>query len=795
MSLRAYLLSLPVEEEDDDDGAAAVGGKRASDDRAVPLNDESWHTTTSSSSSTTGGSPTLKKARTSELGIGINDDYFVVPELQRRPLPREDGYMEDEKDAWVARTRPFGKDYLNEQEEREKILAQNKNYRFMREVAGALRKDPLLVVEEEDLARVMRERAQERREAEAELRRTRLTIDEKSVAVRKIETLLVDVRTRYDRAQHARPVPLMQEMSLKLIGRESPAGLLHLVNQIGEYALLDAIRPGELKNPVHAVEMARLEHFDDGENEELQEAFAQFAASMPRQYYTFFVYVFYRDFLDNESGQGMRESFAAKSKYAASAWARLGVAGDEKTVAEPEILQKPDPARVTLDWSRYLNTETLQMDNYARLGLMSNVDKLLISRLAGAGVYSEWALAAMMGFIFDAGARPDLARPEYARLQPLLQRTENRSDTALRLLLRSHLLWLHYNEVGLTDLVNVLFDQQGQDDQSRNVLRSFVVEKIQRVVSEILPPLRQLLDTVYVPLVDTYLEGLADYLREQRGIVGQAAVFRLADGRPGLLMESQEEYRQTDSLVQDALFRAYLRRGDAVFRVPQATTTESTEAPMTEAPPDQYPVLVLHLLFRQYQRFLAAYLVFGEQEIQAGELALAKARDKMNRLLGDERVDRADRSDPRLYQQRKSFTTQPINSGFIKFKAEIKTLIDRAWHNTQLYCEKLRGLPLAGFHCEAAFESGLCSRFCEYVGALYAYKDLAIQQQYNSQHHTAHCHKALWEAFHPLHAFSWQPLYDRTPDGDAQYHIIGGSPTGGGWPLVSAAAQYSLAPF
>lgn len=781
MSLAEFLLSLPSELEE--------GRYVEMEDASVPLNDDAWHASP--------GSPSHKKARTtgSTLGLNINDDFFTVPELQQRPLPREDGYVESEKDAWVARERPFGREFLNEQQERHKILAQNKNYRFVQEVAGALRKEPLQVMEEEDLARVMRERAQERREAEAEVRRTKLTINEKSQAVRQLEALLAQEHERYDRAQAARTGPtaqLLTELSEQLIDRD-PVGIVQLMQQLQEYQLLARIQPGDIRNGVDQTEaIARVERFDEGENEELEATMKYFAASLGKRYYSFLVYVYYRDFVDNADSTSMRDSFAAKLAYIDRVLGRLGSDPDDKQVAMPVILTTPENPPPLIDWDVYRGTETLNMNYYLSLSLFTATEQTLLAHL-GTRAYNTETMAALMGFVYDTGDTPDFRLPQYKRLLPLIDLVPGLGYTALQLLVRSHLLWLHYSEVGLTDLVTVLFDN--------TVTRSFVAKKIHDLANGLVPSLQNLLDSAYTPIVNDYLKQLREYMTKQQSLTGQKAVFAVPDGELAL-GGPQDAYRQSDALVRDAQFRDYLQKGNAIFAtrpplVGQRATTDSESTTLRlEAPPAQYPVLILHSLFRQYQRYLAAYTRYSERQLQLGEEALGKARAKMASLLGDERVDRTDRSDPLLYQQRKSFTTQPINSGFVQFKAEIWALIKRAWHNTQTYATKLRGLPLEGFHCEAAFASGLCTRFCEYVAALYAYKDLSINQQYNSQHHTAHCHKAVWEAFRPLHAYSWAPM-GVTADGDQDYYISGGSPTTGGgqWGTVITQAQYNLAPF
>ncbi len=739
------------------------------------------------------------------LGLGIRDDFFTVPGIRERPLPREDGYPADAADEWIAPTRPFGRDYLNEQAERERILSQNKDYRFQREIAGALRKEPLEVVEEEDLARVMRERAEERRAAEAETRRTKLTIAEKSDAVRKLNDLLAEVRGRYNHAQSARADVFLVELSRRLIDRDTATGFLQLYDQVREYMLLKQLHEASaLRDPAHADTIWDLERLDTEENEEFKAAWLA-SRSLAQQYFAFAVFIYFRDFLDQQSDMTMRESFQAKRDYLIriTPLAQNDQAVDAKDVAMPPVLLAD--TTLPVPWERFRDSDTLDLQYFDRLGVTSDAQQRMIRRVQPTD-YDAALREELLTFAYTNSAMPDWEEKRFAALRPLLARLEGLplgvngafvvNERQARQVVRAHLLWVYYDKRGLTDVVQQLFDHQSDNAGVASLGRIAVFGAISETTAAVLgtksddePTGLFALYAAYQVIVEKYLNRVREYLSAQRSLLGQTPVFQLPGDAVDL--RQQDDYRvEADvvKLVQDALFSAYLREGQRAFK-PRDTEEALVEegrartrplrdnADLPEVkmpapyvtPPTEYPALALHWLFERYRQFLADYALFAGQELRLGEQAITKARDKIARILGDERVDRSDRSDPLLYQQRKSFTALPINSGFIKFKAEIKTLINRAWHNTQRYAPGLHGLPLEGFQSDAAFDSGLCTRFCEYVAALYAYKDLSIQQQYNSQHHTAHCHKALHEAFHPLHAYSW------APDGFGAYRIGGGS--------------------
>jgi hypothetical protein len=131
----------------------------------------------------------------------------------------------------------------------------------------------------------------------------------------------------------------------------------------------------------------------------------------------------------------------------------------------------------------------------------------------------------------------------------------------------------------------------------------------------------------------------------------------------------------------------------------------------------------------------------------------------MNSLVGEEKIE-ASANRPSNYLQRKSFTTQPIIGGVVGIKAEIKTIVNRAWQKVTEYCDALSELPLEGFQSDAAFEIGLTGDFVAYIAVLYAENSLRYQEQYKAGKEYELSQRNLFEAMHALKKYE----YDKGSD-------------------------------
>lgn len=260
-----------------------------------------------------------KKAKTTiddgqfKLGLNLQDDYFEVPEIQKRRLPREDGldWSFNEQTQQEESKRPYGKKYLADQADRQRDLSHNKDYRFMNELAGALRKELSDIVDPEDLARISRDREEERLQTEIELKRTRINMDKKYDLIQKLKQMAADEEVIY-RKLREQPVPYyLTQLSRYLV--DNKALVKGTANS--QYGFRDLVN---LSQTYSTDEKQRLRQSATLVNEVLEGEEVEELAKLGREgeQLFFYLYVYYRDFLDNETDYSLTDSIRRKITYA-----------------------------------------------------------------------------------------------------------------------------------------------------------------------------------------------------------------------------------------------------------------------------------------------------------------------------------------------------------------------------------------------------------------------------------------------------------------------------------------------
>jgi hypothetical protein len=113
------------------------------------------------------------------LGFKAGSSHAVIPDIRNRPLPREDGYKDNPYELQIINDRPYGKEYFNEIAEREKIMEESDDYRFVVLLAGAMGRSPIDIYEEQDMERLLRQRERDHVRIVAEERRRIVPVREK----------------------------------------------------------------------------------------------------------------------------------------------------------------------------------------------------------------------------------------------------------------------------------------------------------------------------------------------------------------------------------------------------------------------------------------------------------------------------------------------------------------------------------------------------------------------------------------------------------------------------------------
>lgn len=712
-----------------------------------------------------------------KLGLKTNESLFDIPGIRGRELPREDGYPNTFYDKQEQVKRPYGRAYLDDMEERLRILAADPNYAFMRAIAGKLRKPVQEMFDEEDLDRVQRERENERQIQALENKRTRVSMDEKYRAIRNLEDLVGRLRVTNGAIMAMRPDEPLRIMSETLIDENQRTGqtpretsYANLQRRQEEYRLItqQAIEPADRLDQIRA-----LEHDEDT----LITALSRLK-EYNQQYLAFIWFVLFRDFFDNNSSLLVRESIDSQVEYATRQLAAYPIPAatmvvDDTTYGVLVEISKRDLGLFRalvpedyggdgIDWRRHFrHTDTIDLHAFSLLGLSLGEQREMINSIPTlrGSEYSREALDDFVAFIFSSGGNNPPTLREKRRLawwktplqlidsypREVRLDSDAHSEVSLstaRNILRAHLLWVYFDE---TPLERFILRFWQADSALREGRTAFVhaTKDLARRTTTLLDALKSQYDLI----VFYYLQQLVDYFLERARNFLVEPLPSLGDS----LAEANARYRESrayedpKALVADRNLLAYITQGVRAFQsqlersIDEPVQDLSMNPAVIETVPEDNPVLVLHILFKYTRQYLDKYGDFLNAEILATVRAIDKARHKIASLAGDERVDHGDaevgRASAREYVQRRAFTTQTINSGFVQIRAEIERLIDDAYHLSQEYCPNLRGMPLPGYHGKSAQASGLMDAFTGLMRVLYAKSELILPERYNSQAH------------------------------------------------------------
>lgn len=215
-------------------------------------------------------------------------------------------------------------------------------------------------------------------------------------------------------------------------------------------------------------------------------------------------------------------------------------------------------------------------------------------------------------------------------------------------------------------------------------------------------------------------------------VTDKAFLYYLTQGKHWFVSEIEEDEEDDDDLAE------------------QVATVEPTKLVA-----GSYPVLQLHQLYRAYVRFVDTHLVFLEKKRAAVTRAIDQATLKLSKVVGQEKMDSSKKHLKSAYVQRKTFVMQPINSGLVKLRPLVVTMIQRAYFYVQRFCPGLRRLPLEAFHHEAGYQVGLTAAFIEFIAALVSYNDLDFPDNYKSSMQYKHISKKLHDTMASLKHFGY----------------------------------------
>lgn len=744
-----FLKSLPtrddaimIEEEDD-------RRNRAKQKRVIPIEEEEEEE-----------EPRHKRAKTTSLGLNLQDDYFEIEEIKQRPLPREDGRQWSfmERTEVEEKKRPYGKEYLREQAERQKLLSNNKDYRFADELAGALRKDLVDILEPEDMARLTAERERERMETEIELKRTRVDMDKKYELLQKLKVMLREEEAKSNTLKNAQIPYDLRMLSKYLVDNTSLTSTTPVARNYGFIDLLAFYKTysdGEWRT-----ERDKLVTMTEEDMSTRDEAWLDLF---------FYVFVYYRDFLDNESTDSLTVSLIQKLTYALdtittpmSSVKKEEAEEEEDNVYERQLdalgLDEPNPLKLLrrlaeddlvksgVNWPLYKrrHTETINMNYFERMNISRRLEgqmakmgadvrygetqplylRKVLAYLYGTAQEREQSLIGKEGLnLFrdeeeDAGGNP-LEISALIRIQ-FPGYKEEKQLREIELLLRSHFLWLFFEETSWTDITTLLMTEQ-----------AIIMESIRRVMSEIRPILESTL-TLYKALMWHYMMRII-LLMTTSGVIELAPDLQtliLMNGGGGdddTIMDVKKDAALFDALNL-RLANVNLRdliRDDVFYDYFYGEKQQQQQQPIVGE-----PALILHTLFRVYEAYIGESTNTNRENVKRLETAIQNAAKKIIEVVGDESYSLGNNNSG--YRQRKSFTTLPENSGFVKMRAEILYLLRQSYHYVMDYCPSLRELPLEAFQSDSAYETGLATDFIGVVAVMAADREFSFPDGYRS---------------------------------------------------------------
>ncbi len=734
------------------------------------------------------------------LGLNVNDAFITIPEIQNRELPREDGYSLDVNDAIQRKYRPYGKEYLHDQEERLRIMANDESFRFLGELAGSIRKDAREMFEQEDITRVMNQRVDERQSMQIERKRTLTTMSEKHSMIKKMEPVLTELKDTIEKVKASEPDESLYKLSTSLIGspvlqeskekkkerkklesegledyddneddqQVSKTGFIPLIQ------LLDSLRVATESVNAKNVEgfryyLGRVNVLYPNNRRLLKSMEKQMSTSGKLSIYIWFIYYTY--FLNNDTDtQTMDEIITNRASYITNIYADVTDGDNEETLTKIKFESPPNKILSPIDWSLYRHTETLNMEifNDVLNVILNSIEKnsdntkpdikydtFIRDMLLGwkPQQYDINIWVTLIKYIYPIPALDNLpvavnfSQAPYSRqsyILLLLKKTNPDisvlSEDEVKNIVLSHLLWVYFNE---NDYYGITLAFMRVDSIRRQLL-TIIVMTISTAQEKL-----ELVKNVYQPVVISYLNRVRSYLDGIHSFINPKQRVLIVNLAPVIknevdLVESNKFYRRyknLSDLVRDDIFRQFIRTGVLSLISSSSKSISKPEVSifakdyLTETLPEDFAEFSLHILFKYYYNYQSKYLTYLVDEQTSLRRALDKARGKIQTMLGDESIDRNITEGNPMYNQRKAFTTDPINSGFIQIKTEIRQLIENGLDKVYDYCENLRDLPLEGFHSASARSKGLTVKFINYLSALYARNDLLHPEKYNTAHH------------------------------------------------------------
>ena len=721
----------------------------------------------------------------------MNDAFITIPEIKRKELPREDGYSLDVNDVIQRKYRPYGKEYLQDQEDRLRLMANDESFRFIGELAGSIRKNAREMFEQEDVTRMMNQRADERNSTHIDRTRTMVTMSEKESMIKKMTPVLLELSERIERVKTGESLELLHRLSTSLIGSAAVpnskekrkekkmleseglkdyddldrdevdnTGYIPLLQLIDSLRIAtESIMAGSGDGFRYYLDRISILHPN---NKRLMKSMAK-QSSTSGKLSIYFWFIYYTYFLNNDNDfQTMDEIIQSRAQYIEDVYNSMVVTDedgeDDRLLTKIKFQPPPSLVKSPIDWSLYRHTETMNMEIFGNV--LEDIDpdnkEGFIRNMLLQWVPQQYNVNIWIPLVKYIYPDPTLDKPivnidfsiaPYSRQDYiiLLLKKTNTDITQLtskqiQNIVLSHLLWVYFNE---NDYYGITAEFT-RIDTIRKKSIAMIVSTIKNSLDKL-----ELVRDVYLPVVINYLNQLTTYFDKLRSFVNPTQRLLIENLAPLLIRSGDltaankyySRFKKLSDLVRDDTFRKFIMTGNFSLITSSSKSIRSPESSLfakdylTETLPTEFAAFSLHILFKYYYNYREKYLYYLVDERESLQRAIDKARKKIMSMLGDESIDKNATEGNPAYNQRKAFTTDPINSGFLQIKVEIRQLIENGLDKVYDYCENLKDLPLEGFHSASARSKGLTVKFINYLSALYARNDGLHPEKYNTAHH------------------------------------------------------------
>lgn len=693
----------------------------------------------------------------------------VIEEIRRRPLPREDGYMDTLEERRDAYKRPFSREYLQEELERMMALEKNPYYQFIQLVAGYCDGGILDMMDHQDLARLLREQQVRTQTARRELERSVVPLRDKELALKNARSKRITLNANLRR----------------LRSQEDLYRLLETGDQLVEHAFLPVlVQRTRLAHPDEAV----LDESEDAGTERQVTELRDIAAKEGVTYESLIAAGRRRRlFFDLVLGDAVDNSIAHLELLGATV-DRLELP-DQVPHAKREAGVKKDEESTTtaITTTPTLSTSTTHLADPSPVVTAFGPGAMRDMVLKGVSItysgwrsastqkpYADWAFAYItendpvkqqqLGGeynIFGSGG-PDGQPPEVAKL--IRQATGGATNAEALILARQtmarHFIWLYIHNRSLHGMA---LDAHNMGDNAKPA----IAQELTRVKTRLDDAI-----TAAYPALTSYFARVLGFLASQQLLriddSQNQALVRLPGRVAALGIEATAEeqaraMRQSPAhtdWILDGMFSIYYQTGKTEYET-TVVEDETLLVPLNWLRDDvpaqalqEYPQLALYSLLRgygQYARIYARHLDRRLLELNKTVEALERQIDAISRetnsLDGEQRR-------PAEYVQTRAFTALPVNSGIIKLAPFLVSALDRAYKAVQRYCKGLLGLREQDVYAEESHRAGLAGEFAYYVAMLIAENRLVHVRQYNTQHQQSRTLMASDDALQALKRYT-----------------------------------------